>query len=89
MADESSCVMFGVPIEKYSKQYGYINENNGNVELLVEKPSENLLKKLINNGNWLWNVDMYLMNTKVFLSQLKRKIFLTYILSLKRYLISF
>ena len=63
--------MFGVPIEKYSKQYGYINENNGNVELFVEKPSENLLKKLINNGNWLWIVDMYLMNTKVFLSQLK------------------
>ena len=71
MADESSCVMFGVPIEKYSKQYGYINEKDGNVELFVEKPSENLLKKLINNGNWLWNVDMYLMNTKVFLSQLK------------------
>ena len=31
---------------KVFKQYGYINEDNGNVELFVEKPSENLLKKL-------------------------------------------
>lgn len=67
----SSCVLLGVPIEKYSKQYGYIKTDKTDVELFVEKPSENLLKNLINNGKWLWNIGMYLMDTNIFLNELK------------------
>ena len=71
ISDISSCVTFGVPIEKYSNQYGYIKTNNSDVELFVEKPSENLLRNLMNNGHWLWNIGMYIINTKVFLEKIK------------------
>ena len=71
ISDISSCVIFGVAIEKYSNQYGYIKTNNSDVELFVEKPSENLLRNLMNNGHWLWNIGMYIINTKVFLKKIK------------------
>lgn len=71
LVENNSAVIFGVPVEKYSKQYGYIKVNNSDVELFVEKPSEKLLEKLTKDGYWLWSIGMYLLKSDVFLENIK------------------
>lgn len=71
--EDWNCILFGMPVNEYNPNVGYIKYENNNVELFVEKPEEKLFNILTEKGNWLYNTGKYIMNSRRFIEYLKRE----------------
>lgn len=75
-ASKGKLVTFGIVPTHPETGYGYIKsstQNNGDVfdvESFVEKPSEDLAKQYITNGNYYWNSGMFMFKVSTFLEEL-------------------
>ncbi len=67
----SPCVMFGMPVEAYDENIGYINYNKDNVNMFLEKPDKEKICELFKKGSWMANTGKYLINTIRFLNLIK------------------
>jgi mannose-1-phosphate guanylyltransferase / mannose-6-phosphate isomerase len=69
-------IAFGVECDYPATGYGYIKQGKElysksfQVELFVEKPTEHKAKELLREGNWLWNVGIYIFSAQTYWKEL-------------------
>lgn len=67
----NNCVLFGMTVEKYDTNIGYIKHINDDVQLFIEKPSRESIENFLKNGDWLCNTGKYLINSIKFIEYIK------------------
>ncbi len=76
-AEKGFIISFGVPSRSAEVGYGYIHMTNSVLEncyevgQFIEKPPLALAKELVNSGNWLWNIGIYLLSVKTYIKEME------------------
>ncbi len=71
LAQNNNIVAVGIEPKFAATGYGYIKHNNENVESFIEKPSEDIAKLFLEDGNYLWNGGIYCFKASHFLKTCK------------------
>jgi len=74
--DKGGLTLFGVKPDRASTEYGYIRAANLEEEVIeikefIEKPSSEVVKKILNKPNVLWNAGVFVFNGSWFLKACK------------------
>lgn len=68
LAEKDNIVAVGIKPSFPATGYGYIKHKNNNVESFIEKPSEDIAKSFLKDGNYLWNGGIYCFKASHFLN---------------------
>jgi len=72
LAEEGYLVTFGITPTKPETGYGYIEADGEDVKLFHEKPSYDVAKKYVEQGNFLWNSGMFCFRAGTYLEELEK-----------------
>lgn len=71
-AEDNQLVTFGIKPTRIETGYGYIKYDKNHVVRFVEKPDHNTAKKLIEDGNVVWNSGMFCFKATVLLEKTQK-----------------
>nr|WP_211436452.1 mannose-1-phosphate guanylyltransferase/mannose-6-phosphate isomerase [Campylobacter mucosalis] len=71
-AKNDHLVVFGIKPTSPNTGFGYIKADGKNVEKFCEKPTLELAKQFVENGNFYWNSGIFMFKAGVFLNELKK-----------------